>query len=292
MKLTPLNIPGLMRKYDLHADKRLGQNFLIDENALLKIVQAAELSTEHWVLEIGAGLGNLTRHLAAITRYVVAVEVDARLLPALQDTVSSYQNVHIVLGDFLDMNLSEYFPKKIGEEISSPGFCVVANIPYYITSAVIRHLLEGNIKPQRIILTVQSEVAERICEIPGNMSLLALSVQVYGSPHIISSIHAGAFFPKPKVDSKILRIDLHPQPLIAEQFLDIFFHLIKAGFSQKRKTIRNAFKSGLGWPLTLVDNLLFKSGMDPKRRAETLSLPEWNLLCKSYNQLANEIPKE
>lgn len=290
VKLTPLNIPALMNSYGLHTDKRLGQNFLIDDNALSKIVQAAELNSESWVLEIGAGLGNLTRQIADKAKYVVAVEIDSRLIPALQSVIAPFPNVLIIKGDILEIDPAETFTKFIPNNKLEQGYCVVANIPYYITSAVIRHLLESNIKPDRIILTIQKEVAERICAAPGKMNLLSLSVQVYGKPQIISSIPAGAFYPTPKVDSNILRIDLYPKPEIADQFLDIFFQLIKAGFSQKRKNIRNAFKGGLGWPSNQVEDLLSSSGIDSNRRAETLAIPEWNTLCLSYYQSIKDNP--
>jgi 16S rRNA (adenine1518-N6/adenine1519-N6)-dimethyltransferase len=158
---------------------------------------------------------------------------------------------------------------------------VVANIPYYITSAVIRHLLEAEHRPSRAVLTVQKEVAERICAGPGKMSLLALSVQVYGKPAIVGQIPAEAFYPSPKVDSAILRLEIYPQPRIPTPLLDKFFVLIKAGFSQKRKTLRNALSGGLRIAPVDVEQLLTMAGIDPQRRAETLSLEEWGKLCNA-----------
>ena len=159
-----------------------------------------------------------------------------------------------------------------------PDYLVVANIPYYITSAVLRHLLESGSHPLRLVLTVQEEVAERICARPGRMSLLALSVQVFGIPEIVAYIPAEAFFPAPKVDSAVLRVEILPEPLIATPLLDTFFTLIKAGFSQKRKTLRNSLSGGLGISPADAENRLAAAGIDPMRRAETLSLEEWGQL--------------
>jgi 16S rRNA (adenine1518-N6/adenine1519-N6)-dimethyltransferase len=145
---------------------------------------------------------------------------------------------------------------------------------------VIRHLLENESKPRRIVLTIQKEVAQRICEKPGDMSLLALSVQVYGKPHIAAHIPAGAFVPSPNVDSSVLTIEIYPKPLIPEEHLKSFFRLIKAGFSQKRKTLRNALSSGLSISPIAAADLLQRAKIDPMRRAETLSIEEWQQLCE------------
>jgi 16S rRNA (adenine1518-N6/adenine1519-N6)-dimethyltransferase len=265
--LPPLNVLALLRRYNLHPDKSLGQNFLVDERSLQKIVDAAEISADEAVLEIGPGLGSLTRYLANRARYVVAVELDARLLPALEEALAPQQNIRLVQGDILNLD-----PSLL---ISDGDYLVVANIPYYITSALIRHLLEAHPQPRRLVLTVQEEVAQRICAAPGKMSLLALSVQVYGQPRVVAHLPAGAFYPAPKVDSAVLRVELLPAPRIPSGLLDIFFRLAKAGFSQKRKTLRNALAAGMGWQPTYTSDLLIKAGIDPQRRAETLSLEEW-----------------
>lgn len=275
IELPPLDIPALLRQHGLHPDKRLGQNFLVDSASIRKVIDAAGLPTQDIILEIGAGLGNLTRHLAARARQVVAVELDGRLVPALRQVLETFQNVRIVQGDILSLSPSELFHLPL-----EGGYQVIANIPYYITSALIRHLIEASPPPQRICLTVQSEVAERICASPGDLSLLALSVQVYGSPRIAARIPAGAFYPPPKVDSAVVRIDLYPQPLIPTNQLDHFFRLTKAGFSQKRKTLRNALVNGLHQPASHIESLLNAAGIDPRRRAETLSLTEWLALLE------------
>jgi 16S rRNA (adenine1518-N6/adenine1519-N6)-dimethyltransferase len=271
-EIPPLNPASLLKRYALRAHKGLGQNFLQDPLALERIAAAAEIQPTDTVLEIGPGLGSLTRYLAVAAKEVVAVELDADLLPPLKQILAPYQNVHLVHGDILKLS-----PEDL---ITRSDYLVVANIPYYITSAVIRHLLEAEAKPRRIVLTVQKEVAERICAQPGDMSLLALSVQVYGKPHIAERIPAEAFFPAPKVDSAVLVVDIYTSPLIREELLDSFFKLIKAGFSQKRKTLRNSLSSGLHISPAQAAELLTQAGIDPQRRAETLSIEEWETLTE------------
>ncbi|MFM8323185.1 MAG: ribosomal RNA small subunit methyltransferase A, partial [Chloroflexota bacterium] len=168
-----------------------------------------------------------------------------------------------------------------GDAAQPAPYRVAANIPYYITSALIRRLLETHPAPQRVVLTVQREVAERICAAPGDMSLLALSVQVFGRPQIAGRIPAGAFYPPPKVDSAIIRIDLYPQPIAPADRLDDFFRLAKAGFSQKRKTLRNALSGGMRWNAAETGQHLQAAGIDPQRRAETLALDEWLALVQA-----------
>jgi len=271
-EIPPLNAAALLKHHGLRPHKGLGQSFLQDPLALEKIVSAAEIQPTDTVLEIGPGLGSLTRYLAVSAREVIAVELDPNLLPPLKAVLSPYQNVRFVHGDILELSLKYLIAEK--------NYLVVANIPYYITSAVIRHLLEGEAKPRRIVLTIQKEVAQRICALPGDMSLLALSVQVYGKPRIVARIPAGAFFPAPKVDSAVLSVDIYPTPLIKPELLDTFFQLIKAGFSQKRKTLRNSLSSGLHISPAETADLLTRANIDPQRRAETLSIEEWEHLCE------------
>jgi 16S rRNA (adenine1518-N6/adenine1519-N6)-dimethyltransferase len=273
LSLPPLNVAALLRQYDLRPRKGLGQNFLQDNRALQKIVRAANLEAQDAVLEIGPGLGSLTRYLALSARCVTAVEIDRSIFPALASVLAPYSNVKLVEGDILELAPSDL--------MQTQGYVVVANIPYYITSAVIRHLLEATVPPRRMVLTVQKEVAERICAGPGDMSLLALSVQVYGKPEIVAQVPAEAFYPAPKVDSAVLRMDFEPNPAIPAAQLDRFFRLIKAGFSQKRKTLRNSLSAGLRIPPVEAENKLAAAGIDPRRRAETLSMEEWGKLCQA-----------
>jgi len=275
-EIPPLNAAALLKRYDLRAHKGLGQNFLQDPLALEKIISAAEIQPMDSVLEIGPGLGSLTRYLAISAKEVVAVELDKNLLPPLKAILSPYQNIRLIHGDILKLS-----PKDLNLE---NDYIVVANIPYYITSAVIRHLLESELKPRRIVLTVQKEVAQRICAEPGDMSLLALSVQIYGKPRVAANIPANAFFPAPKVDSAVLIVDIYSSPRIREELLNTFFKLIKAGFSQKRKTLRNSLSSGLHISPTDAADLLTRVNIDPQRRAETLSIEEWEKLSEISKQ--------
>ena len=271
--IPPLNVGYLLKKYGLKPHKGLGQNFLQDPIALENIASAAQIQPTDTVLEIGPGLGSLTRYLAAAAKEVVAVELDQHLLPPLKSVLAPYQNVRVIHGDILELSPADLIPE--------PGYIVAANIPYYITSALIRHLLESDSKPRRVVLTIQKEVARRICETPGDMSLLALSVQVYGEPRIAAHIPAETFFPSPNVDSSVLVIDMHPAPRIPRDLLGTFFKLIKAGFSQKRKTLRNSLSSGLSISPIQAAGLLERSGIDPQRRAETLSIEEWQRLAEN-----------
>lgn len=271
-----LNAPALLRAYGLQPKKSLGQNFLVDPSGLDKVMQAAGLSPEDTVLEIGAGLGSLTVLLAQTVRRVIAVEIDRGLIAPLTEAVSEYDNVQIVEGDILKIPPEEL---NLGE-----AYLVVANIPYYISSAIIRRLLETQNRPARIVLTVQQEVAVRICAKDGKFSLLALSVQVFGVPRIQARIAAGCFYPAPDVDSAVLSITLYPQPLITTEELDAFFRLARAGFSQKRKTLRNTLSAGLGLPAAQAESLLAAAGIDPRRRAETLSIAEWGRLTDVWKR--------
>jgi 16S rRNA (adenine1518-N6/adenine1519-N6)-dimethyltransferase len=271
-RLTPLNVPALLRTHHLHPKKGLGQNFLVDPGALRRVVEVAEIGRQDTVLEVGPGLGSLTRGLAQAARRVVAVELDGELFPILQHVLKGYSNVTLVQGDILAFDPAEL----VGEA----GYLAAANLPYYITSAVIRHLLEASLRPSRLVLTVQKEVAARLCAAPDDMNLLALSVQVYGAPRTVESIPAEAFYPRPEVDSSIVRIDMFPEPVIPAGRLDAFFKLARGAFGQKRKMLRNSLSASLNRPASEVAVLLEAAGIDPQRRAETLYLAEWRTLVE------------
>ena len=279
-KILPmLDTSQLLREHGLRADKGLGQNFLQDPDILRLIVDAAEIQPSDTVLEIGPGLGSLTRYLAQSAQKVICVELDHEIIPVLQTVLSEYNNVRVIEGDILRVSLASI--------LSSEEYLVVANVPYYITSAIFRHLLAATPRPRRMVLTIQKEVAERICAAPGDMSLLALSVQVFGNPRITDIIPAEAFYPVPKVDSAVIRVDIEPAPRIPTAALETFFRLAKAGFSQKRKTLRNSLSAGLRVTPAMAGDLLEKSGIDPMRRAEMLSLNEWSALASQYRLLNN-----
>lgn len=269
-----INVAALLREHGHYPKKSLGQNFLNQPGILKNIIIQSEISKNDVVLEVGAGIGCLTRYLAESASKVVAVELDKDLIPILSKVLFAYHNVQIVQGDILKFKLQELMP--------SEEYLVVANIPYLITSALIRHLLESSNKPRHMVLTVQREVAERICAAEGRLSILALSVQVYGKPRAVLKIPASAFYPSPKVDSTSLRIDLYPEPLIPLNYLNTFFTLVRAGFGQKRKMLKNSLANGLNMRVDDIANLLRSAGIDDTRRAETLTLDEWRVLVELY----------
>jgi len=274
-----MNVHQLLREYGLRPRKRLGQHFLVSEAHLKGIVAAAGLTCDDVVLEVGPGLGTLTRLLAAEAGQVVAVELDDGMIPVLEDLFGASPNVTIVHGDILQLNPVAVLPRVTQDH---PEYKVVANLPYYITSAVLRHLLEAERPPQLMVLTVQREVAERICAGPPSMSLLAVSVQFYAEPELVQHIPAGAFTPRPNVDSAVLRLTLRPQPAVAVEDVARFFRIVRAGFGQRRKQLRNALAHGLGRRSDEVAAALEQVDVDPRRRAETLTLLEWGQV---YGQL-------
>jgi 16S rRNA (adenine1518-N6/adenine1519-N6)-dimethyltransferase len=269
----PINVRNLLKRFDIRPDKRLGQNFLIDQRSLEKVIRAAELSPDERVLEIGAGVGSLTRLLSQYSRDVYAIEIDQRLLPPLRLVLRDVSNVHIIQKDILKLDLTEL--------MGDSGYSVVANIPYYISTAVIRKVLDGPTPPRRIVLTIQREVAERILAPVGKYGLLTLSVHIFGTPRIAGYIPAQAFFPSPKVESAILAIEVHSTPLVPPELIQPIFKLAKAGFGQKRKQLRNSLSAGLGVEPVKVEELLQKAGIDPKQRPQALTLDEWVSMART-----------
>ncbi len=278
----------LLRHFDLRVRKGLGQHFLIDEGVLQLVTAAAELIPTDVVMEIGPGLGVLTKELARQAGWVVAIELDSKLATTLEQTLASFSNITIINGDILRIDpaaLIQEQKTRFPPTINTPlNYKVVANLPYYITSPVLRHFLEASIKPQFMVVMVQKEIAEAIAAEPGQMSMLSVSVQFYGKPKIISYVPAECFYPAPKVDSAILRVELYPQPAVAVTDERSFFELVRAGFSASRKQIVNSLAQGLGLPKAEVLPLLEKAGIVPQRRAETLTLDEWARLWQVSTQ--------
>jgi 16S rRNA (adenine1518-N6/adenine1519-N6)-dimethyltransferase len=283
-----MGVHALLKQWNLQPSKGLGQNFLTDRAALDKIVAAAELTPEDIILEVGAGLGTLTRRLARKAGHVVAVELDQRLIPVLQSVLFDMDNVTLIQGDILALDPAALIDAaSIQYPVSSFQYKVVANLPYYITSAVLRHLLEASLKPQRLVLTVQREVAERIVAQPGQMSLLAVSVQFYGRPRQLFRIKPGSFFPPPSVESAVVRVDLHAAPSVRVEDTGVFFRVVRAGFAQRRKQLRNGLAAGLGRSPGEVAAELTLAGVDPRRRAQTLSLEEWTRVTRALGDLSD-----
>ncbi len=258
----------MLRRLDIRARKRLGQHFLVDKESLEKILQTAKLGPDDTVIEVGPGLGVLTHELAGRAGKVIAVELDDRLAALLSADLANRQNVSIVNRDILKIN-----PADVLGGIKE--YKLVANLPYYITSLVLRHFLEAPVKPRLMVVMVQKEVAEAIAAGPGRMSLLAASVQFYGRPQIAGVVPAASFFPPPQVDSAILKIDVYPQPALPVEDADGFFKLVRAGFSASRKQLINSLVQGLGIDRDAALRLLTEAGIDPRWRAEMLSLAQW-----------------
>ena len=268
-----------LRDHGVRSDKRLGQHILVDPRAIERIVEAAELDERDVVLEVGPGPGTLTVHLAQQAGRVIAVELDERMLAPLRELLADQTNVRVVHGDILEQDVTAL--------VGGGPYKVVANLPYYVTSAVLRHVFESSVRPERLVVTVQREVAERIVGRPGRgkrrrtqkaglrMSLLAVSVQFYGVPRIVARIPAGAFRPVPAVDSAVVRVDLYEPLPWGEVDVRWFFAVARAGFAQSRKQLRNTLTHNLALPAERVSAGLEAAGVDGRRRAETLSVQEW-----------------
>jgi len=284
-------VRGLLKKYKISPVKWLGQNFLIDEKVLRKIIEAAELSENDIVLEVGPGIGNLTAELAKRVKKVIAIEKDKKMVEILRETLKNFTNIEIIEGDILKINLKPY---------TSKPYKVVANIPYYLTSPLIRKFVETvEVKPQLLVLMVQKEVAQRIVARPPAMSILAVSVQFYAKPEIISLVSKKSFWPSPKVDSAIIKISAFNQPR-KSAFNQRFFKIVRAGFSQPRKQLINNLSKNLKVDelklistrrslalARVIDKIkvrdwLLKNKIQPTQRAETLNLEDWINLTKSF----------
>jgi 16S rRNA (adenine1518-N6/adenine1519-N6)-dimethyltransferase len=277
--LSPSEIKILLAKYESRPNKRLGQNFLIDKNVLQKIVETAGIKPDDIVLEVGPGIGTLTQELAKNAGKVIAVEKDKKMTDILTDVLksSNVQNVQIINADIL----------KIEKLEKLKNYKVVANIPYYLTSPLIRKFLEDKNPPEEIILMIQKEVAQRICAKPPNMSLLAVSVQFYAEPKIISYVSKNCFYPAPKVDSAVIKIVPRGQtsrPTGGLTSPDLFFKIVKAGFSQPRKQLLGNLSKTLKLDKKEVEAWLLQNNINPTQRAETLSISDWSNLSNSYNK--------
>ncbi len=277
----------LLSGLDLRARKGLGQHFLIDAGVLKKIVQAAELSPADTVVEVGPGLGVLTAELVQRAGRVIAVELDRNLAEALKNTLSEAGNLDVLNADILKLDIDAMLAGSDKTLSPGNGYKVVANLPYYITSAVLRHFMEAGSKPAMMVLMVQWEVAKSITSRPGDMSLLSLSVQLYGKPEIISRVPAKAFYPAPNVGSAILKISLYHKPVIDTADEEGFFKLARAGFCAPRKQIMNSLAQGLGLAKNEILPRLEAVAVDPRRRAETLDIEEWKKLWLEFKRSCN-----
>lgn len=276
--LSPEQIQKIFKAKNLRILKNLGQNFLIDEKVLGAIVKSADIGKGDIVLEIGPGLGVLTKEISKKCGKVIAIEKDRKLAEFLEELKNKKllgDNVEIINGDILKLNIEEII-KKHG---ASGDYKLVSNIPYYITSPVIKLFLENKIQPKLIILLIQKEVAERICATAGKMSILALSVQIYGQPEIVDFVSRVSFYPQPEVNSAILKIKNIKKNFSDDCYKKVF-KMIKIGFSSKRKKLVNNFSAGLDVEKNQAGEMLKKAGINPNLRAQELNLEDWERLSE------------
>lgn len=277
--ISPISIKNLLDKYKTRPSKIMGQNFLVDQAMLDKIIETANLSQKDVVLEIGPGVGTLTKELVKRVKKVIAIEKDAIMTEILKETVKDFRNVEVVNTDILkifnsQLSIFNKFSKK---------YKVVANIPYYLTSPLIRKLLESDNSPSEIILMVQKEVAQRISAKPPKMSLLAISVQFYAKAEIVSYVSHKSFWPSPKVDSAIIKITPNQSELLLRLTSQgLFFKIVKAGFSQPRKQLVNNLSKALKKDKSEITKWLLKNKINPQQRAETLNIENWINLASSF----------
>jgi 16S rRNA (adenine1518-N6/adenine1519-N6)-dimethyltransferase len=266
----------VMKKHNLHTKKSLGQNFLMDDNILRNIVEAASLNKSTAVIEVGPGIGALTRHLADVSKKVLALEIDQRLIPILNDTLSDYDNVEVIHQDVLKADLGTLIREKFDE---NEEIMVVANLPYYITTPILMKFLTENVLVKGLVVMIQKEVAERLDASPGEKSYgsLSIAVQYKAKPSLVMTVPKTVFVPQPNVDSAVLRLDVLEHPPVQVENEPFFYELVRAAFGQRRKTLLN----------NLMNNLLGKDkkeqiittlnqlGIDPSRRGETLTIHEF-----------------
>lgn len=280
-----IEVKNLLAKYQIRPSKGLGQNFLVDKSALNKIITAAELTNKDTVLEIGPGLGVLTQALAQRAGQVIAIEKDNKMVEILKESLKSWniRNVNVVYGDVLKLNTKAYGLKP-------KAYKIVANLPFYIVAPVIRYFLGlSEVRPHSIVLMVQKEVAQRICSRPPDMNLLAISVQFYAKPQIISYVPKTSFWPQPKVDSAIIKIEpnliqkTHDRSFfVSNKNRDLFFKIVKAGFSQPRKQLANNLTKKLNLSRPAAEKWLLENNLKPEQRAETLTVENWINLTKTF----------
>lgn len=259
-------LESFLRAHGLAPQKKFGQNFLVDESVLAGIVAAADLNKTDRVVEIGAGLGTLTRELASQAEQVTALEYDASIFPALTQNLNERKNVQL-----LNLDVRKFEPP-------AGKYKLVANIPYYLTSPILRQFfVDTENRPDLTVLLIQKEVAERICH-PTKNSVLSWQVRIFGEPELVLKVPRGSFLPPPKVESAVIRIKLLPEPLVSKQDLGEFFELLHAGFRAPRKKIGGSLIAGLPYEKAVSQKILTDSGVDPDQRPEDLKIMDWQAL--------------
>lgn len=281
---NPKNTIAVLQKYNFRFEKKFGQNFLIDTHVLDKIVRAAEITKEDYVLEIGPGIGTLTQYLCEAAKVVFAVEIDDSLIPILEDTLSPYDNVTVIHQDILKVDMKELVEKKCeGRPVK-----IVANLPYYITTPILMGLFEKHVPMESITVMVQKEVAQRMQAAPGgkDYGALSLAVQFYADPYIVANVPPNCFMPRPNVGSAVIRLTLHQEPPVKVQDEGLMFDLIRASFNQRRKTLVNGLfnAGGFGLNKEQLAGVLCKIGLSENVRGETLTLEQFAALADTLKE--------
>lgn len=275
---------SLVKKHNFAIQKKFGQNFLIDEHVLNKIISAAELTKDDYVIEIGPGLGTMTQYLCEQAGKVTAIEIDKDLIPILSETLSEYDNIEIINNDVLKLDLLELIRRNTNKKCK-----VVANLPYYITTPIIMALLESHLPIESITVMVQKEVAERMKERPGtkDYGALSLAVQYYCEPYIVANVPQNCFMPRPNVDSAVIRLTTHKEPPVKVIDEKLMFKLIRASFNQRRKTLVNGIKnfSELSYTKEQVTEAIINAGFDENIRGEALTLEQFAKLSDEFSKL-------
>lgn len=285
---NPKKTIEVLQKYDFVFQKKYGQNFLIDTHVLDKIINAAEITEEDFVLEIGPGIGTMTQYLASRAREVFAVEIDRALIPILEDTLSDFKNVTILNEDILKVDI-----RKLAEEHNQgKPIKVVANLPYYITTPIIMGLFEEKVPVESITVMVQKEVADRMQTGPGSKDYgaLSLAVQYYASPYIVANVPPNCFMPRPKVGSAVIRLSRHEKPLVEVKDSSLMFRIIRASFNQRRKTLVNGLKNAgdLDFTKEQIEKAVSDCGFPAGVRGEALTLENFAALANRLLEITNE----
>ena len=276
---NPKNTIAVLQKYQFNFQKKFGQNFLIDTGILEEIIEAAQITKDDFVLEIGPGIGTMTQYLCEAARAVVAVEIDTNLIPILKDTLAEYNNVDVLNEDILKVNIS----KLAEEKNNGKPIKVVANLPYYITTPIIMGLFESHVPIDSITIMVQKEVADRMQVGPGtkDYGALSLAVQYYAKPYIVANVPPNCFMPRPKVGSAVIRLTRYAETPVQVDDEKLLFQIVRASFNQRRKTLANGLKNyeGLSFEKETIEAAIAECGFSPSVRGEALSLEEFAKLA-------------
>ena len=283
---NPQNTIEVLQKYNFVFQKKFGQNFLIDTHVLDKIIAAAEITKDDFVLEIGPGIGTMTQYLACAARKVVAVEIDKALIPILEDTLSDYDNARVINNDVLKVDIA----KLAEEENGGKPIKVVANLPYYITTPIIMGLFENHVPIKSITVMVQKEVADRMQVGPGtkDYGALSLAVQYYAKPKIVANVPPNCFMPRPKVGSAVIRLERYEKPPVEVKNEKLMFRIIRASFNQRRKTLVNGLKNSQEIPFSKeqIEQALGMCGLSLSVRGEALTLAQFAQLANAFTEIS------